>query len=163
MSTLAEFIFVTGKENGRMMLNSIKNGPLIWPIEVDEQGNSRVKKYEELSAIEKLQADCDLRAANIILQGLPPDERQVQNYAGNGTQGNATSMVRNNVARQGKVIKCYNCQGEGHMARQCTRPKQPRNTAWFQEKLMLAQAQKNGQVLDEEQLAFLADLRIPDG
>ncbi|GJY58683.1 hypothetical protein Tco_0458575 [Tanacetum coccineum] len=106
MSTLAEFIFVTGadnrppmldqimydsweshmklfiegKENGRMMLNSIKNGPLIWPIEVDKQGNSRVKKYEELSAIEKLQADCDLRAANIILQGLPPDVYSLVNH-----------------------------------------------------------------------------------
>nr|GEZ73468.1 retrovirus-related Pol polyprotein from transposon TNT 1-94 [Tanacetum cinerariifolium] len=43
------------------------------------------------------------------------------------------------------------------MARQCTQPKRPRNTAWFKEKLMLADAQEAGQILDEEQLAFLAD------
>ncbi|GJU21813.1 TALE protein [Tanacetum coccineum] len=64
---------------------------------------------------------------------------------------------RNDATRQGKVIKCYNCQGEGYMARQCTRPKRPRNYAWFQEKLLLVQAQENGYVLDKEQLAFLAD------
>nr|GEV82660.1 hypothetical protein [Tanacetum cinerariifolium] len=37
-------LFVEGKENGRMMLNSVKN--LIWPTEVDEHGNSMVKKLD---------------------------------------------------------------------------------------------------------------------
>ncbi|GJZ46653.1 hypothetical protein Tco_0594249 [Tanacetum coccineum] len=67
-------LFIEGKENGRIMLNSIKNGPLVWPTKVDEQGNSRVKTYEELTATQKLQADCDLRAANFVLQRLPPDD-----------------------------------------------------------------------------------------
>ncbi|GJX25415.1 hypothetical protein Tco_0231711 [Tanacetum coccineum] len=49
------------------------------------------------------------------------------------------------------------------MARQCTKPKRPRNSVWFKEKMLLVQAHKSGQVLDEEQLAFLADPRIPDG
>ncbi|GJR52322.1 hypothetical protein Tco_1402843 [Tanacetum coccineum] len=55
--------------------------------------------------------------------------------------------------------------GEGHMARQCTQPKRPRNVAWFKEKSMLAEAQEAGQILDEEQLAFLADpgiSKVPD-
>ncbi|GKC98704.1 hypothetical protein Tco_1168979 [Tanacetum coccineum] len=52
--------------------------------------------------------------------------------------------------------------GEGHMARQCTQPKRPRNDAWFKDKSMLAKAQEAGKILDEEQLAFLADLGIPD-
>ncbi|GJY72238.1 hypothetical protein Tco_0475941 [Tanacetum coccineum] len=54
-------------------------------------------------------------------------------------------------------------QGEGHMARQCTQPKRPRNAAWYKEKAMLAEAQEAGQILDEEKLAFLADLGVPDG
>ncbi|GKC76628.1 hypothetical protein Tco_1127402 [Tanacetum coccineum] len=54
-------------------------------------------------------------------------------------------------------------QGEGHMARQCTQPKRPRNAAWYKEKAMLAEAQEARQILDEEQLAFLADLGVPDG
>ncbi|GJV72932.1 retrovirus-related pol polyprotein from transposon TNT 1-94 [Tanacetum coccineum] len=48
------------------------------------------------------------------------------------------------------------------MARQCTKPKRPRNAAWFKEKAMLPEAQESGQILDEEQLAFLADLGILD-
>ncbi|GJR11873.1 hypothetical protein Tco_0794525 [Tanacetum coccineum] len=63
---------------------------------------------------------------------------------------------------QARVVKCYNCQGEVHMARQCTKPKRPRNSAWFKEKMLLVQAQNFGQVFDEEQLAFLADLRVVD-
>ncbi|GKE69389.1 hypothetical protein Tco_1527461 [Tanacetum coccineum] len=43
------------------------------------------------------------------------------------------------------------------MARQCTQPMRPRNSAWFKEKMLLVQAQESGQVLDEEQFAFLAD------
>nr|GEV28086.1 integrase, catalytic region, zinc finger, CCHC-type, peptidase aspartic, catalytic [Tanacetum cinerariifolium] len=37
-----------------------------------------------------------------------------------------------------------------------------RNAAWFKEKAMLAEAQEFGQILDEEQLAFLVDPGIPD-
>ncbi|GJV34892.1 reverse transcriptase domain-containing protein [Tanacetum coccineum] len=37
---------------------------------------------------------------------------------------------------------------------QCTQSKRPRYYAWFKEKLMLVEA---GQILDEEQLAFIAD------
>ncbi|GJS50553.1 hypothetical protein Tco_0623915 [Tanacetum coccineum] len=37
---------------------------------------------------------------------------------------------------------------EGHMVRQCTHPKRPRNSAWFKEKLMLAEAQESGQTDD---------------
>ncbi|GJW66658.1 retrovirus-related pol polyprotein from transposon TNT 1-94 [Tanacetum coccineum] len=58
---------------------------------------------------------------------------------------------------QAKVIHCYNCQEEGHMARQCTKPKRPRNSTWFKEKAMLAKALESGAVLDEEQMPFLAD------
>ncbi|GJW22677.1 hypothetical protein Tco_0033299 [Tanacetum coccineum] len=62
--------------------------------------------------------------------------RQGQSYADIGYNGNATSSGGNNVGGQAMVVKCYNCQGEGHMA---------------------------SQILDEEQLAFLTDLGILDG
>ncbi|GKB92299.1 retrovirus-related pol polyprotein from transposon TNT 1-94 [Tanacetum coccineum] len=78
-------------------------------------------------------------------------------------KSNATRYKGNNASGQARVVKCYNCQGEGHMARQCTQPKRPRNAAWYKEKAMLAEAQEAGQILDEEQLAFLADLGVPDG
>ncbi|GKC19305.1 retrovirus-related pol polyprotein from transposon TNT 1-94 [Tanacetum coccineum] len=78
-------------------------------------------------------------------------------------RGNATSSRGNNAAGHVRFVKCYNYQGEGHMARQCTKPKRPRNSTWFKEKMLLVQAQESGQVLDEEQLAFLADFGIADG
>ncbi|GJS72878.1 retrovirus-related pol polyprotein from transposon TNT 1-94 [Tanacetum coccineum] len=42
-------------------------------------------------------------------------------------------------------------------------PKRPRNAAWYKDKAMLAEAQEAGQILDEEQLVFLADPGVPDG
>nr|GEV04455.1 hypothetical protein [Tanacetum cinerariifolium] len=89
--------------------------------------------------------------------------RQRQSYAGNSYKGNATSLGVNNAGGQSKVVKCYNCQGEGHMARQCTQPKRPINAAWFKKKAMLVEAQEVGHILDEEQLAFLADPGNPYG
>ncbi|GJV06830.1 integrase, catalytic region, zinc finger, CCHC-type containing protein [Tanacetum coccineum] len=86
--------------------------------------------------------------------------RQGQNYSGTTYKGNATSSKGNTTNGQARVVKCYNCQGKGHMARQCTQPKRPRNLTWYKEKAMLAEAQEAGQILDEEQLTFLADLRI---
>ncbi|GKE82856.1 putative reverse transcriptase domain-containing protein [Tanacetum coccineum] len=66
-------------------------------------------------------------------------------------------------SRQAMIVKCYNYQGEGHMARQCTQPKRPRNAAWYKDKAMLADAQEAGQILDEEKLVFLTDPGVPDG
>ncbi|GJW33317.1 reverse transcriptase domain-containing protein [Tanacetum coccineum] len=67
------------------------------------------------------------------------------------------------TVQQARVVKCYNCLGKGHMARQCTQPKRPRNAAWYKEKAMIAEAQEAGQILDEEKLAFLVDPGIPAG
>nr|GFC23163.1 hypothetical protein [Tanacetum cinerariifolium] len=47
--------------------------------------------------------------------------------------------------------------GEGHMAKQCTKPKRKRDAEWFKDKVLIVQAQANGQVLQEEELDFLAD------
>nr|GEV56316.1 copia protein [Tanacetum cinerariifolium] len=41
---------------------------------------SITKKYAELSTAEKIQADCDMKATNIILQGLPADIYSLVNH-----------------------------------------------------------------------------------
>nr|GEU96889.1 retrovirus-related Pol polyprotein from transposon TNT 1-94 [Tanacetum cinerariifolium] len=194
-------------------------------VTVDEEnGTTRTKKYEELLVTKKLQADCDLKATNIVLQGLPPDvyaivnhhkvtkeiwdrvkllmqgtklslqekecklydefdkfsfvkgetlyqyywrfaqlinKIKVINMSMRPVQGNATSFEGNNARGHARVVRCYNYQGKGHMARQCTQPKRPRNAALFKKKAMLAEAQESNQILDQEKLAFLADLGIP--
>ncbi|GJT50438.1 hypothetical protein Tco_0976595 [Tanacetum coccineum] len=40
---------------------------------------------------------------------------------------------------------------------ECTKLKRPKNLEWFKEKMLLAQALEARVVLDEEQMAFLAD------
>ncbi|GJW51097.1 retrovirus-related pol polyprotein from transposon TNT 1-94 [Tanacetum coccineum] len=193
-------LYIQNREHGRMIFESVENGPLIWPT-VEENGVIRTKKYAKLSVAEKIQADCDMKATNIILQGLPADiyslvnHHRVAKYLWERVQllmqgfavpvfsprddliaclnkamafltvvassSNATSSMGNTTSGQARVVKYYNCQGEGHMARQCTQPKRPRNVAWYKEKAMLAEAQEAGQILDEEQIAFLVDPRIP--
>nr|GEW33130.1 hypothetical protein [Tanacetum cinerariifolium] len=229
-------LYMQNKENGRMILESVKHGPLIWPT-VEENGMMRTKKYAELSVAEKIQTDCDMKATNIILQGLAADIYSLMNHhiflnslppewskfitdvklvkdlhTSNYDQLHAyleqhelyenevrlmessfinssfvvpvfspkddlivclnkamafltfiASSRGNTTSGQARVVKCYNCQGEGHMARQCTQPKRQRNAAWYKEKAMLAEAQEAGYILDEEELTFLADPRISAG
>nr|GEZ56619.1 hypothetical protein [Tanacetum cinerariifolium] len=55
-----------------MILESVEHGPLLWPT-IEEDGVTRLKKYSELSVAEAIQADCDVKATNIILQALPSE------------------------------------------------------------------------------------------
>nr|GEX63787.1 hypothetical protein [Tanacetum cinerariifolium] len=65
-------VYMLNQQHGRMILESVENGPILWPT-VEEDGVTRLKKYSELSAAEAIQADCDVKATNIILQGLPSE------------------------------------------------------------------------------------------
>nr|GEY83498.1 hypothetical protein [Tanacetum cinerariifolium] len=62
-----------------MMLESIENGPLVYPT-IEEEGEIQKKKYVKLTEQEKLQDDCDVQAINIVLQGLPPDMYTLVNH-----------------------------------------------------------------------------------
>nr|GFA31983.1 hypothetical protein [Tanacetum cinerariifolium] len=303
------------RQHGRMIFESVEQGPLLWPS-VKVEGVTRLKKYSELTAAEAIQADCDVKATNIILQGLPPkvyalvstrkvakelweriqmlifslllndmnmynmklEQFQVntkflntlpsewskfvtdvklmrnlhttnvdklhayiapqieyapiaynpsefsspetglvvpvfqkgddpidainhmmsfltsvvasrypttnnqlrtssnprqqatinngrvtiqpiqgrQNYMSTGSS-RPFSSSSGGASRKHKVIMCYNCKGEVHMSKQCTKPKQKHDVEWFKDKVLLIQAQANGQVLQEEELDFLAD------
>ncbi|GJR86470.1 hypothetical protein Tco_0210481 [Tanacetum coccineum] len=60
------------RPHGRMILASVEKGLLVWPsITVD--GVTRLKEYTKLTPAEAIQADCDIKAINIILQGLPTE------------------------------------------------------------------------------------------
>ncbi|GJQ89062.1 retrovirus-related pol polyprotein from transposon TNT 1-94 [Tanacetum coccineum] len=50
-------------------------------------------------------------------------------------------------------------KGDGHIAKQCTKPKRKRDDTWFNDKVLLVQAQASGQALTEEEIAFLAGSR----
>ncbi|GJU00659.1 reverse transcriptase domain-containing protein [Tanacetum coccineum] len=88
--------------------------------------------------------------------------RQSQGYAGNARNNQASrarviNTVGNTWENQPRVVRCYNCNGEGHMAKQCIARKRVKDSEWFKEKMLLSQAQEAGVVLDEERQVFLAD------
>nr|GEW43243.1 hypothetical protein [Tanacetum cinerariifolium] len=62
-------IFIKGKKHGRMMLDSYDNGVLVYPT-IEENGQTRPKKYSELTEAQQLQDDCDLQVTSIILHDL---------------------------------------------------------------------------------------------
>nr|GEX72063.1 hypothetical protein [Tanacetum cinerariifolium] len=151
--------------------------------------------------MEAIQADCDVKATNIILQGLPPEvyslvinhkvakelweriqllmqgtsltkqERELFHKGDDlinainhmmsfltavvtsrvtlkpiqgrhtslaaGTSRTYTSGASGNNSGKQRTVICYNCKGEGHMSKQCTKPKRKRDESWFKDKLLL--------------------------
>nr|GFB99199.1 zf-CCHC domain-containing protein/RVP_2 domain-containing protein [Tanacetum cinerariifolium] len=79
-----------------------------------------------------------------------------QNFVSVGSSRPFTSGSGGAPGKQ-RVIVCYNCKGEGHMSKQCTKPKRKQDAEWFKDKVLLVQAQANGHVLQEEELEFIAD------
>nr|GEU36351.1 hypothetical protein [Tanacetum cinerariifolium] len=186
------------------------------------------KKYSELSAMEAIQDDCDVKATNIILQGLPLEvyalvsnhkvtkelweriqllmqgtslTKQEREYIGlvvpvfqkgddlidainhmmsfltdvvtsrylltNNQLRNSSNPRQQATINNGRVTVQpiqgrQNSLAAGHMSKQCTKPKRKRDEAWFKDKVLLVQAQANGQFLHEEELEFLADPGITE-
>nr|GEY46516.1 hypothetical protein [Tanacetum cinerariifolium] len=223
-------LYMLNRQHGRIILESVENGPLLWPT-VEENGVTRLKKYYELSATEAIQADCDVKATNIILQGLPPElyalgeslrdfylrfslllnDMNIYNMKLEQFQVNTKflntlppewskfvtdvklgeslrdfylrfSLLLNDMNIYNMKLEQFQVNtkflntlppewskfvtdvklGEGHMSKQCIKPKRKRDEAWFKDKVLLVQAQANGQVLHEEELEFLADPGIAE-
>nr|GEX36654.1 hypothetical protein [Tanacetum cinerariifolium] len=205
-------LYMQNREHKRRILESVEYGPLIW-LTIKENEVIRTKKYAKLSAAEKTQSDCDMKATIIILQGLPSDiyllvihhrvakdlwERiqllmQVpSSYPYQSQMNHQTSsipqiaypspqvltqpMTESPFVDSGSLqpiinLKLHQIQETRPLFKmagsQCNKirgdivkvilPKRPRNAAWYKEKAVLAKAQEDGQILDEEQLVFLAD------
>ncbi|GJV54191.1 hypothetical protein Tco_1449932 [Tanacetum coccineum] len=75
-------LYMQNREHGRMILESVENGPLIWPT-VEENGVTRTKKYAELSVAEKIQAACDINATISFFKtnNMIPQVHSPQSYS----------------------------------------------------------------------------------
>ncbi|GJY09497.1 hypothetical protein Tco_0377682 [Tanacetum coccineum] len=174
-------LFIKGKKHGRMMLDSIDNGPLVYPT-IEENGQTRPKKYSKLTEVQQFQDDRDVQGTNIILhaefsqmdtglavptfqQGedpincinktmaflsavalrFPPSNNQLRTYSNPINQ--ATIQDGRVTVQQIQVRQTQSFAGTGNRGIATT----------SKETYATSQQMEAGQILDEEQLAFIAD------
>ncbi|GKA64083.1 hypothetical protein Tco_0763689 [Tanacetum coccineum] len=106
-----------------------------------------------------LRQQATINDGRVTLQ--PVQGRQI--YFATGTTSTFTPRASGSNSRKQRTVIYYNYKGEGHMSKQCTKPKRKRDDSWFKDKVLLVQAQANGQILHEEELVFLADPGIIEG
>nr|GEU74950.1 ribonuclease H-like domain-containing protein [Tanacetum cinerariifolium] len=96
----------------------------------------------------------------VVTSRYPPTNNLLRNSSNprqQATINNGRVTVQLIQGRQNSLA-----DGQGHMLKQCIKPKRKRGEAWFKDKVLLVQAQANGQVLHEEELVFLADPGIAE-
>nr|GEU52601.1 hypothetical protein [Tanacetum cinerariifolium] len=63
-------LYMLNRKHGWMILESVESGPLLC-LSIEENGVTRLKKYFELSPIEAIQADCDVRLQTLFFKDFP--------------------------------------------------------------------------------------------
>nr|GEX95830.1 integrase, catalytic region, zinc finger, CCHC-type, peptidase aspartic, catalytic [Tanacetum cinerariifolium] len=78
-------LYIKSKEHGKKLYNPFINGPfkygtLVVPRTPTTPASVRDETYEDLTEPEKIREACDIRATNIVLQGLPHDIYNMANH-----------------------------------------------------------------------------------
>ncbi|GKF25294.1 integrase, catalytic region, zinc finger, CCHC-type containing protein, partial [Tanacetum coccineum] len=68
---------------------------------------------------------------------IQKEQVTVQNIQGRQSQGYAGNAGKNQ-ASGARVIRCYNCNNECHIVKQCTVKKRVKDSEWFKDKMLLA-------------------------
>ncbi|GJY65905.1 hypothetical protein Tco_0468143, partial [Tanacetum coccineum] len=69
-------LYIKGKENRKLLVDSVLNRPFKYgtvtvPRTQTTPATVRDRTYDELTDAKKLHESCDIKATNIVLQGLP--------------------------------------------------------------------------------------------
>nr|GFB39849.1 hypothetical protein [Tanacetum cinerariifolium] len=134
------------KEN-KMMLERFSQ-PIVDPLALLSNVSNPHHYSPSSSASSSIQVPPPLADSSSLGQ---PNRGQEMNPCGGNAAGyegaqNRVGNVNQGQARPGqaKTMKCYNCNGTGHIAWNCTQPKRPQNFEYFKDKMLLMQAQENG-------------------
>nr|GFA22385.1 hypothetical protein [Tanacetum cinerariifolium] len=65
----------------------------------------------------------------------PVQGRQI--YFAPGTRWTYTPSASGSNSEKQRTVICYNCKWEGHISKQCTKPKGKRDDSWFKDKVLL--------------------------
>ncbi|GJR47354.1 retrovirus-related pol polyprotein from transposon TNT 1-94 [Tanacetum coccineum] len=161
-----------------MILQLLNKGTLVWPSITEDGTGFRIKQLISFSkvlttgiydVVSQHRVAKDLwEKIKLLMQGTIINQNKnvraagrQTTYAAGTTRKYTPGASGSNTGKQRTVI-CYNCKGEGHIAKQCTKPKRKRDDTWFNDKVLLVQAQASGQALTEDEIAFLADPGLPD-
>ncbi|GJW24642.1 retrovirus-related pol polyprotein from transposon TNT 1-94, partial [Tanacetum coccineum] len=144
-------LYMMNREHGRMILESVENGRLIWPlIEKNRQSSKGASNYGG-------NRNSTSHARELLTK---KGKRVRQRLLDVGTTRTYTPGASGSNSGKQRTVIFYNYKGEGHMSTQCTKPKRKHDNSWFKDKVLLVQAQASGQILHEKELSFLADLGI---
>ncbi|GKD20401.1 zf-CCHC domain-containing protein, partial [Tanacetum coccineum] len=88
------------------------------------------------------------------MNGLSVDS-EIANQYGNGNVVTAPAEGNGNGIN-GNPIRCYNCRGEGHYARNCTVKPRKRDAAYLQHQLQIAQKEEARIQITQEEFEFMA-------
>ncbi|GKA59987.1 uncharacterized mitochondrial protein-like protein [Tanacetum coccineum] len=179
-------LYIMNRQHRRMILESIENGPLIWPT-IEENGVIRPRKYSELTHADAIQADFSkdlwkriqllMRGTSLtkqkrecklydefdkfaykkgetlrdfylrfllILNDLNIYNLKLEQFQGRqtsfdvGTSRTCTPGASGSNSGKQRTVICYICKGEGHMSKQCTKPKRKQDDSWFKDKVLLS-------------------------